>query len=106
MEARGYSDYNELWRWSVDDLEGFWRLDLGPVRGRPGPRAGAGAQRHAGRRWFPGTELNYAERVLRMRRPGETAVVHASESAPLAELSWDDLRDQTARCAAGLRRLG
>ena len=32
--------------------------------------------------------------------------MHASESRPLAELSWDELRDQVARCAAGLRRLG
>ena len=24
MRARGFSDYHELWRWSVDDLEGFW----------------------------------------------------------------------------------
>ena len=21
---RGFSDYDELWRWSVEDLEGFW----------------------------------------------------------------------------------
>ena len=24
MRARGFSDYDELWRWSVEDLEGFW----------------------------------------------------------------------------------
>jgi acetoacetyl-CoA synthetase len=24
MSARGFSDYHELWRWSVEDLEGFW----------------------------------------------------------------------------------
>ena len=24
MEARGFSSYEELWRWSVEDLEGFW----------------------------------------------------------------------------------
>ena len=32
--------------------------------------------------------------------------MHASESQPLRELSWDELADQVARCAAGLRRLG
>ena len=106
MEARGYSDYNELWRWSVTDLEGFWRsiwelYELGPAPERVLERSAM-----PGARWFPGTQLNYAERVFRNVRAGETAVVHASESAPLAELSWDELRDQTARCAAGLRRLG
>ena len=37
MEERGFSDYAELWRWSVEDLEGFWgalweRFELGPAR--------------------------------------------------------------------------
>ena len=56
--------------------------------------------------WFPGTRLNYAEQLFRRARPGATAILHATESSPLAELSWDELREQTARCAAGLRRLG
>ena len=56
--------------------------------------------------WFPGARLNYAEQLFRRGRPGATAILHATESSPLAELSWDELRDQTARCAAGLRRLG
>ena len=24
MRDRGAATYDELWRWSVDDLEGFW----------------------------------------------------------------------------------
>ncbi|MEA2332020.1 MAG: acetoacetyl-CoA synthetase [Thermoleophilaceae bacterium] len=106
IEARGFSDYHELWRWSVEDLDGFWRsiwdtYDLGPS-----PEHVLGSRDMPGAEWFPGAELNYAEHLFRMARPGQTAIVHASESSPLAELSWDDLREQTARCAAGLRRLG
>src|ERR671910_441049 len=85
MRARGFSDYHELWRWSVGDLEGFW-----------------GALWE----WFQGAELSYAERLFEEARPGEVAIVHASESEPLAEVTWDELADQVARCAAGLRRLG
>src|SRR5215211_7125921 len=106
MQARGFSDYHELWRWSVDDLEGFWGSlwDWFEVSGS--------YERVLGRRempdaeWFPGAELSYAEHVFRLARPGETAIVHVSESRPLAEIGWDELRDQVARCAAGLRRLG
>jgi acetoacetyl-CoA synthetase len=120
MEARGFSSYHELWRWSVEDLEGFWgsiwdEYGLGP---RPGPVLARDAM--PGAVWFPEVRLNYAEYLLGMARPEEversapgragrsrqTAIVSASESAPLAELSWDELRDQVARCAAGLRRLG
>ena len=106
MRARGFSDYDELWRWSVEDLEGFWgalwdwfEIDA-PYERVLGSREMPGAE------WFPGAELNYAEQLFRGARPGETAIVHASESEPLAELTWDELADQVARCAAGLRRLG
>jgi acetoacetyl-CoA synthetase len=106
MRARGFADYHELWRWSVADLDGFWgalwdwfEIDA-PYDSVLGRRDMPGAE------WFPGAELSYAERLFRAARPGETAIVHASESQPLAELSWDELADQVARCAAGLRRLG
>jgi acetoacetyl-CoA synthetase len=106
MAARGFSDYHELWRWSVEDLEGFWGSlwDWFSI--------GASYERVLGRRempraeWFPGAELNYAEHIFRRARPGATAIVHATESQPVAEITWDELREQVARCAAGLRRLG
>jgi len=105
MEERRFDDYHDLWRWSVEDLEGFWgslwtRYGLGSYE-----RVLASAEM-PGAQWFPGARLNYAEYLLGQARPGETAIHHASESQPLAELSWDELRDQVARCAAGLRRLG
>ena len=106
MRERGYEDYHELWKWSVEDLEGFWRAiwdeyEVGPA---PDNVLGDATMPHA--EWFPGVELNYAEYLLSRARPGETAIVHATESSPLAELSWDELTDAVARCAAGLRRLG
>jgi acetoacetyl-CoA synthetase len=106
IEERGFSDYHELWRWSVEDLEGFWgslweRFELGPR-----PERVLARDQMPGAEWFPGARLNYAEHVFLRARPGATAILHATESSPLAELSWDELRDQTARCAAGLRRLG
>ena len=106
VRARGFADYHELWRWSVDDLEGFWgalwewfEIDS-PYERVLGSRAMPGAE------WFPGASLNYAEHLFDAARPGEVAIVHASESQPLAEVTWDELADQVARCAAGLRRLG
>jgi acetoacetyl-CoA synthetase len=39
MAARGCSSYEELWRWSVEDLDGFWRsiwelYEVGPSPAR------------------------------------------------------------------------
>ena len=108
MHERGFSTYEELWRWSVDDLESFWgslweRFQV--QASAPYERVLAGREM-PGATWFPGARLNYAEHVLRMARPGEAAIVYSSEDRPQAELSWDDLSDQVARCAAGLRGLG
>jgi acetoacetyl-CoA synthetase len=106
MSARGFSDYHDLWRWSVEDLEGFWG-SLWDWFGIGGSYERVLARREMpGAEWFPGAELNYAEHVFRLARPGATAIVHASESQPLSEITWDELREQVARCAAGLRRLG
>jgi acetoacetyl-CoA synthetase len=108
MRDRGFAGYDELWRWSVEDLEGFW----GALWDRFEVQASKPYERVLGRRempgaaWFPGAELNYAEHVFRMARAGDAALVHASESRPLGELSWDEFGEQVARCAAGLRRLG
>src|ERR687892_485347 len=92
--------------WSVSDLDGFWgsiweEYGLGP---RTGPVLARDTM--PGAVWFPEARLNYAEYLLGMGRPGETAIVSASESQPLASMTWDEVRDQVARCAAGLRRLG
>jgi acetoacetyl-CoA synthetase len=108
MRARGFSEYGELWEWSVDDLEGFWGTvwDWFDVQASTPYERVLGRREMPGAEWFPGARLNYAEHVFCHARPGAIAIVHASESQPLAELSWDELRDQVARCAAGLRRLG
>jgi acetoacetyl-CoA synthetase len=108
MERRGFASYDELWRWSVDDLEGFWGSlwdEFEIIAASPYERV-LGRREMPGAEWFPGARLNYAEHVFRMARPGETAIVHASELRPLSELGWDELRAQTAGIAAGLRALG
>src|SRR5919107_1670010 len=106
MRARGFSDYDELWRWSVEDLEGFWGalwdwFDIGVPYDRV-----LGSAEMPGAEWFPGAELSYAERLFQAAQPGQAAIVHATESQPLAEITWDELGERVARCAAGLRRLG
>jgi acetoacetyl-CoA synthetase len=104
--ARGFSDYDELWRWSVDDLEGFWGAlwDWFEIDGSYDRVLGS--REMPGTEWFPGASLSYAERLFKAAPPGEVAIAHATESSDLAELTWDELADQVARCAAGLRRLG
>ena len=103
-----FDDYDQLWQWSVSDLETFWASiwDFFEVRAsRPFDRV-LGRREMPGAEWFPGAELNHAEHVFRGKAAGELAVVHASELRSQAELTWGELREMTARIAAGLRSLG
>jgi acetoacetyl-CoA synthetase len=102
------SGYHELWRWSVTDLEGFW----GSIWEYFGVEASApyervlGARSLPGAEWFPGARLSYAEHVFRGKDDAATAIVHASELRPQAEVTWGELRRQTAAVAGTLRDAG
>jgi acetoacetyl-CoA synthetase len=103
-----FEGYHELWRWSVEELEGFWDSiwDFFGVQadGERGPVLSD--RQMPGAHWFPGTSVNYAEHVFAGKDGDETAIAHASELRELDELSWGELREQVAAVAAGLRALG
>jgi acetoacetyl-CoA synthetase len=106
LREQGKRDYDELWRWSVDDLDGFWASiwDFFEVAG--GYERVLASSDMPGATWFPGARLNYAEHLFRGKDPDAVAIVHASELRELSELTWRELREQTASMAARLRALG
>jgi acetoacetyl-CoA synthetase len=106
MRERGFETYGDLWRWSVDDLDGFWaaiwdRYDVGE-RGD----TVLASRDMPGARWFPGTRLNYAEHAFRGKADDAPAIVAGGERRADEEWTWGTLREQTRRIAAGLRALG
>src|SRR5580692_5949955 len=107
--AHTFADYDELWAWSVREIEQFWG-DIweycGVRASEPYERVLASKQM-PGAPWFEGAQLNYAENMLmRERDPRATALLHASELRPLTKLSWGELSEQVAAAAGGLRSLG
>jgi acetoacetyl-CoA synthetase len=103
-----FATYDELWQWSVDDLEAFWSAiwDFFGVQADGEYEQALGSREMPGAEWFAGTSLNYAEHVFATKDDAETAILHASELRDLSELSWGELRAQVAATAAGLRALG
>jgi acetoacetyl-CoA synthetase len=103
-------DHDALWRWSVDDLEGFWSAvwDFFEVIDH-GSRSSVLSQRSMpGARWFTGSRLNYAEQALRGAGAAadDDAVIARSQTRPDLSLTWADLRDQVARARRVLVDLG
>jgi acetoacetyl-CoA synthetase len=103
-----FAGYQELWQWSVDDLDGFWSAtwEFFEVQADGDPSPVLASRGMPGAQWFPNTSLNYAEHVFAGKRDEEVAILHASELRDLGELRWGELREQVAAAAAGLRRLG
>jgi acetoacetyl-CoA synthetase len=103
-----FDGYDELWEWSVTDLDGFWSSvwDYFDVRSSNPYERVLGRREMPGAQWFPGTELNYAEHAFRNARPDEPALVYKSEIRPLGEVSWQELREKVGALAAGLKSLG
>ncbi len=103
-----FDGYAALWRWSVDDLEGFWTSVVDyyriPMHGQwdhaVEPTVMPGA------RWFAGAGLNYAEALLGRVDLDAPALLFQSERQPLRAVSGAELTDQVAAVATGLRRLG
>jgi acetoacetyl-CoA synthetase len=106
--GRAFADYDELWRWSVDELEDFWASiwEFCGVRASKPYERVLGSHEMPGTRWFDGAELNYAENLLAGHRPEEVAVLHCSELRELDEITWGELSARVAAAAGGLRSLG
>jgi acetoacetyl-CoA synthetase len=103
-----FNRYDELWRWSVDDLDGFWSAiwEFFEVQADGDPAPVLASAEMPGARWFPNTSLNYAEHVFAGKDEDEVAILHASELRELGELRWGDLRREVAATAAALCGMG
>ncbi|MHA6261871.1 acetoacetate--CoA ligase [Arenibacterium sp. CAU 1754] len=105
-----FDSYQDMWTWSVSDLDGFWRaiweyFELGdgtPVKTVLAERKMPGAV------WFPGFMVNFAGEVLKQaeKAPDKTAIIVQSETFGRSEMTWADLSAQVASVASRLRAKG
>ena len=103
------SGWDDLWRWSVTDLEGFWSAvyeHFGVGSETPYGRVLADAIM-PGARWFDGARVNYARHLLaNTSHDDETAVLAYSQTRGPVELTFGDLRRDVAAARSGLLALG
>jgi len=107
-----FDTYNDLWRWSVTDLDAFWQSiwDYFEMRS-PTPHTAVLANNvMPGATWFPGAKINYADQVLRHVQPahaaGFPAVISLNEKGQRREMGWPELRRQVAAMALHLQTQG
>ncbi|TAE31576.1 MAG: acetoacetate--CoA ligase [Cytophagales bacterium] len=110
-----FRDYDDLWDWSVTDIEDFWEsiyqfFDVQShtlyreVLDRPQP--GPPNWGMIGTRWFVGATVNYAEHVFRHKNGSCPALIFQAEGREPLQMSWAVLESQVAAVAAYLRESG
>ncbi|WP_406347764.1 acetoacetate--CoA ligase [Streptomyces sp. NBC_00144] len=101
-------DYDELWRWSVTDLEGFWSAvwhfyGLDDVSGFERVLADD-AMPYA--QWFTGARVNFAQVLLDRGESDAVAIVGADETGHSRSITRAELRVQVRAFAATLAAAG
>ncbi|MDX9945650.1 MAG: acetoacetate--CoA ligase [Azonexus sp.] len=107
MQATGQGRYSDLWQWSVDQPEAFWReiWKFCAAVGDPGDVVLEAGDQMPGARWFPQAKLNYAENLLQRRDDGE-ALVFWGEDKVKRRMSYAELYAEVARFQSFLRAAG
>tara|TARA_B100002003_G_scaffold12373_2_gene10626 strand:+ start:2220 stop:4196 length:1977 start_codon:yes stop_codon:yes gene_type:complete len=110
LTARGIevSNYDELWRWSVDHIEDFWESlwDYFELTYSKKWSAVLTERKMPGAEWFPGVRLNYAENIFARRDDSKPMLLFKGENTELQEVSWAEIEEQTRRLATTLNKLG
>jgi acetoacetyl-CoA synthetase len=104
----GDTNYSTLHQWSVSNPDEFWEevwQDSDIIASAPYTSV-MGKRLMPGTKWFDGARLNYAENLLRYRDLEQEAIIFVDERQRSTCLSFKELAEQVARCAAGLRELG
>ncbi|WP_305096397.1 acetoacetate--CoA ligase [Croceibacterium aestuarii] len=113
-ETRGldFATYEDLHRWSVENLESFWRSvwDWDGIVSPTPVTAVLSGNAMPGARWFDGARVNYARHVFRHAEAadaaGQPAIVAMDERGDSETIGWAELRRQAASLALELRARG
>lgn len=109
-ETRGLKieEYNQLWEWSVTDVKGFWSAiwDYYKIIAKSDYHEVLSEGKMPNVDWFFGATVNYAEHIFRNETPEKAAIIYQSEIRPQQELSWAELKKNTAAIAGYLKSKG
>lgn len=103
-----FRNYNELWEWSVTEIEMFWEsiweyfeiIHHSPYSNVLSSHSMPGAQ------WFEGATLNYAEHIFRQKSSDRPALIFQPEHGTPTSVSWSEMEQKVARVRAYLKSIG
>ena len=113
-EHRGlvFERYEDLWQWSITDLEAFWQSiwDYFDLQSATPYAAVLAKNVMPGAVWFPGAQVNYVSQIFRhveaAQAAGFPALIAQNEKGHVEEISWPQLKQQVAAMALHLQAHG
>ncbi|MHA2213074.1 MAG: acetoacetate--CoA ligase, partial [Candidatus Thorarchaeota archaeon] len=102
------SNYDELYKWSIDKIEDFWAAiwEFGEIRASQEYRTVADdLTKLPGTEWFPGARMNFAENLLRYRDESQ-ALTFKGETRSITRMTYAELCNNVAVLSESLRKTG
>ena len=105
--GNSFSDYFELYNWSVKKIEEFWEAvwKYSGIIHSSEYEFVLDERKMPGARWFGGAKLNFAENLLRYK-DDKLALISYRENNPTLKLTYKELYRLVSACASGLKKLG
>lgn len=106
-QKQSISEYDELYQWSLEQKENFWRSlwEFTGVVGDVGARELLDGDNIEKAEWFPDARLNFAENLLQ-NRGDDIAIYFRAEDKLEYNLSWNQLYEDVCSLAKWLKAQG
>ena len=101
------SDFNKLWKWSVENSKIFWKSiwDFTKVKGSVGNILLQDSDIFYKNKFFPEAKLSYAANLL-VKNNTSPAIIFKSENGYRTSLSWKNLNSSVAKISYWLKACG
>ena len=106
LQAEKNLDYWSLHKWSIENPGEFWSTawdGLGLI-GSKGDANFVSGENFIDSKFFPNGKINVAENLL--KHQDGTAIISILEDGTRSAISFNELREQSAACAAAMREAG
>lgn len=108
MHSLGFDNYQKLHQWSITEPASFWTslCEFLTIKFDTPPTEIINDYNHMlDVRWFSGATLNFAQQLLK-RNDAHPALISVNEAGDREVITYQQLHQQVAHCAQGLRRSG
>lgn len=103
-----FSNYEELWSWSCDNIELFWEyiMEYYDIETKGEYSKVVSSHLMPGVKWFEGLKVNYTHQLFKNRITHHPALISKSEIRKTKEVSWDELYTKVASVSKFLKEKG